>query len=189
MVFLLIVFIPGILVNMLICVNLVIVGNRLILKNLRSWSIMWICLFLLLVNILWIWWFRWFWWFGESHNFGKSGDSVFFSGGFSDVSFRRTRWLWRILWLWWIWWLCWSLVILLNVVFLANHCILENLIYILNLVIVVNLFNMVNLVIVHTLAGYSLKYSDSCGYGESGYSHKYGDYGDSGRFDILVKMT
>ena len=48
---------------------------------------------------------------------------------------------------------------------------------------------MVNLVIVHTLAGYSLKYSDSCGYGESGYSHKYGDYGDSGRFDILVNLV
>ena len=38
MVILLIVFSPGILVNMLICVDLVIVGNRLILKNLRSWS-------------------------------------------------------------------------------------------------------------------------------------------------------
>ena len=33
------------------------------------------------------------------------------------------------------------------------------------------------------------KYSDSGEYGESRYSCKYGDYGDSGRFDILVNMA
>ena len=38
-------------------------------------------------------------------------------------------------------------------------------------------------------AMYSLKNIDSGEYGESGYSRKYCDYGDSGHFNFLVNMA